>query len=135
MVRSLSRTVLESNPEQWKENLNRSMMPLGMEGGLQTKSWRINVCDPRGARGTDYRVDDPDVDACGGLLLVPTMVPPSQRDWIQFKGRTARQDRRGQFCPVLCSEDYKELSAKYGGRLMTGSLECIRAILAWGDQE
>merc|ERR1740123_2108922 len=112
------------------------MMPLGEHtGGQSTKSWRINVCDPRGGRGTDYRVDDPDVDSHGGLLLIPAVIPSSQRDWVQFLGRTARQDRRGQFCPIICSADYSELSAKYGGSLVSGSLDSITAILTWGDKE
>mmetsp|Transcript_77595 Transcript_77595/g.225181 ORF Transcript_77595/g.225181 Transcript_77595/m.225181 type:complete len:1855 (+) Transcript_77595:102-5666(+) len=137
MVRSLSRTLYESDPEQWKENLNRSMMPMGeMDGsGGNQKSWRITVTDPRGGRGTDYRVDDRGVDAAGGLLLVPTAVPSSQRDWIQFLGRTARQDRHGQYCAVLCEADYEPLLAKYGGKLTTGPVDTIKVILDWGDRE
>jgi len=140
IIRSLSRTLYETDPEQFKENLNRATMPVGgaggqEDGGGQGKSWRITVTDPRGGRGTDYRVDDPDVDTCGGLLLVPTVVPPSQRDWIQFLGRTARQDRRGQFCAVLCSADYQASMSKYGGSLGTGSMKTIEEILRWGDQD
>ena len=30
------------------------------------KSWRVTVTDRRGGRGTDYRVDDSDVDGGGG---------------------------------------------------------------------
>eukprot|EP00913_Durusdinium_trenchii_P009193 g8642.t1 len=33
VVRSLSRTLYEAEPEQWKENLNRATMPLGQEQG------------------------------------------------------------------------------------------------------
>lgn len=96
-----------------EDNLNRSTLPLG---GAEScaKSWRVTVTDPRGGRGTDYRVDDPSVDAQGGLLVIPTAVPTSQREWTQFLGRTARQDRRGQFCAVLCEADYSALSAKFG---------------------
>jgi len=136
-VRSLSRTLYESDPEQWKENLNRSTMAMGeLEvGGGNLKSWRITVTDPRGGRGTDYRVDDHGVDAAGGLLLVPMAVPSSQRDWIQFLGRTARQDRKGQYCAVLCDQDYEPLLSKYGGKLATGSVDTIKVILDWGDRE
>jgi Mg-chelatase subunit ChlD len=81
-------------------------------------------------------VDDPGVDAQGGLLLVPTFVPTSRRDWTQFLGRTARQDRRGQFCCVLSAVDYKALSEKYSVALPDdGSTEAVSAILNWGDQE
>jgi len=133
MIRSLSRTLYEADPQQWKENLNRSTLPLG-DGGTGGKSWRVTVTDPRGGRGTDYRVDDPTVDGRGGLLLIPTAVPTSQRDWTQYLGRTARQDRRGQFCAVLCSADYAHLQAKYGQPLGQG-LEAVEAILALGDRE
>jgi len=135
MVRSLSRTLYESDPQQWKENLNRSTLPLGdgLGGG---RSWRVTVTDPRGGRGTDYRVDDPGVDGRGGLLLVPTAVPTSQRDWTQYLGRTARQDRRGQFCVVLCAADYAGLQAKYGQTLPSGpGLEAVERIITWGDRE
>jgi hypothetical protein len=137
MVRSLSRTLCESDPEQWKENLNRSTLPLGDgRGASHGGSWRVTVTDPRGGRGTDYRVDDPGVDGRGGLLLIPTIVPTSQREWIQFLGRTARQDRRGQFCTVLCEMDYRGLSARFGQSLPVGAgLEAVEAIINWGDRE
>mmetsp|Transcript_16583 Transcript_16583/g.30742 ORF Transcript_16583/g.30742 Transcript_16583/m.30742 type:complete len:1467 (+) Transcript_16583:61-4461(+) len=137
-VRSLSRTLYEADPDRWKENLNRATLPLGdghgQSGGGHT--WRITVTDPRGGRGTDYRVDDSDVDGRGGLLLIPTIVPESQRDWVQFLGRTARQDRKGQWCAVLCSADYEALSQKYR-RVLTGGndLLAIDTILSWGDKE
>jgi len=134
LVRSLSRTLYESDPQQWKENLNRSTMPLG-DGASRGKSWRVTVTDPRGGRGTDYRVDDLGVDGRGGLLLIPTAVPTSQRDWTQYLGRTARQDRRGQFCVVLCAADYAGLQAKYGPLPAGGGLEVIESIISWGDRE
>jgi len=135
VVRLLSRSLYESDPEQWKENLNRSTLPMGdrTRGG---KSWRITVTDPRGGRGTDYRVDDPDVDSLGGLLLIPALVPTSQRDWKQFIGRTARQDRKGQYCCVLNGSTYKPLALKYKQPLAAvGGLEIVETILSWGDKE
>jgi len=135
-VRSLSRTLYEAEPEQWKENLNRATMPLGQAEG-RNKSWRITVTDRRGGRGTDYRVDDSDVDGGGGLLLIPAVVPTSQREWTQFLGRTARQDRRGQFCAVLCAKDYATLSSKYKEPMPQGGcgLEPVQMVLHWGDLE
>jgi len=134
-VRSLSRTLYEADPQQWKENLNRSTMPLG-DGLGAGKAWRVTVTDPRGGRGTDYRVDDPGVDGRGGLLLIPTAVPTSQRDWTQYLGRTARQDRRGQFCVVLCAADYAGLQAKFGQQLPNSAgLEAVESIISWGDRE
>eukprot|EP00929_Paragymnodinium_shiwhaense_P000642 TRINITY_DN10088_c0_g1_i3.p1 TRINITY_DN10088_c0_g1~~TRINITY_DN10088_c0_g1_i3.p1 ORF type:complete len:1644 (-),score=470.94 TRINITY_DN10088_c0_g1_i3:125-5056(-) len=137
MVRSLSRTLYESNPEQWKENLNRCTLPLGQESSAgRAKAWRVTITDPRGGRGTDYRVDDPSVDAHGGLLLIPTVVPSSRREWTQFLGRTARQDCRGQYCCVLCSDDYKDVSQKFKEMLPSaGGNEIIETILRWGDRQ
>jgi len=135
MIRSLSRTLYESNSEQWKENLNRSTLPLG-DASAGCKSWRVTVADPRAARGTDYRVDDHSVDAHGGLLLLPTAVPTSRREWTQFLGRTARQDCRGQFCCVLFEEDYSVLSRKCSEHLPAdGSTVAVETILRWGDRE
>jgi Mg-chelatase subunit ChlD len=134
-VRQLSRTLYESDPEQWKENLNRATLSVG-DATIGTKAWRITVTDPRGGRGTDYRVADSDVDAQGGLLLIPTIVPTSRRDWTQYLGRTARQDRRGQFCCVLNAADYKALSDKYSTPLSTdGSMAAVETVLKWGDLE
>jgi len=133
IVRSLSRTLYEADPEQWKENLNRSTLPLS-DG--ENKCWRITVTDPRGGRGTDYRVDDQIVDANGGLLLVPMWVPTSRREWTQFLGRTARQDCHGQFCCILNAGDYKSISSKYKQNLPSfGGLDIVETILSWGDRE
>ena len=40
----------------------------------------------------------------GGMLVI-AMTIPGGRDWIQWKGRTARGDRNGQIAVVLHSED------------------------------
>jgi len=133
IIRSLSRTLYEQDPERWKENLNRATMPIGEKSG-GSKTFRCTVTDPRGGRGTDYRVDDNVVDERGGLLLIPTMVPTSQRDWVQFLGRTARQDRKGQFCAVLNSADYNDLSTRFKQSLPPG-LEAIKTILRWADMD
>jgi len=133
IVRSLSRTLYEADPEQWKENLNRSTLPLGDN---DAKCWRITVTDPRGGRGTDYRVDDQSVDANGGLLLVSTWVPTSRREWTQFLGRTARQDCHGQYCCILNTNDYKALATKYKQTLPSfGGLDIVESILTWGDRD
>ena len=66
-----------------------------------SKRWPITVTDSFGGRGQDYRVSDRDVDDAGGLLVIATHMPESEREWIQWKGRTARTDRRGQYAVVL----------------------------------
>lgn len=136
VVRSLSRTLYESHPEQWKENLNRATLPCGGDAGTSGKSWRVTITDPRGARGTDYRMDDLGVDAQGGLLLIPTAVPTSRREWTQFLGRTARQDCKGQYCCILGAEDYRALTQKYREALPNdGGPSTVETVLRWGDRE
>jgi len=72
----------------------------GSAGG-RAKFWPISVSAPEGGRGHDYRVTDAQIDKHGGLLVIITFVPLSIRDWMQFTGRTARQDRRGQYAVIL----------------------------------
>ena len=43
---------------------------------------------------------DKEANANGGMLVIATSVP-DEREWIQWKGRTARQDRPGQFYVIL----------------------------------
>ena len=46
------------------------------------------------------QVVDKEANANGGMLVIATSVP-DEREWIQWKGRTARQDRPGQFYVIL----------------------------------
>ena len=43
---------------------------------------------------------DKEANANGGMLVIATSIP-DEREWIQWKGRTARQDRPGQFYVLL----------------------------------
>ena len=63
---------------------------------------RVTVTDYFGGRGHDYKCKDPMAEARGGMLVIATSIP-DEREWIQWKGRTARQDYRGQY-KVLLSE-------------------------------
>ena len=45
--------------------------------------------------GHDLDVMDKLSNENGGMLVITTSVPDT-REWIQWKGRTARQDRPGQ---------------------------------------
>jgi hypothetical protein len=67
--------------------------------GLATR--RITVTDPFGGRGHDFMVNDESADDNGGLMVITTLMPESERDWIQWKGRTARNDRKGQYAVIL----------------------------------
>jgi superfamily II DNA/RNA helicase len=66
--------------------------------------WRITVCDYFGGRGHDYR-SSLDADEHGGFMVIVTTIPDSLREWVQWKGRTARQDSPGQYGVLLCSDD------------------------------
>ena len=61
---------------------------------------RVTVTDRFGGRGHDFQVVDKAANANGGMLVIATSIP-DEREWIQWKGRTARQDRPGQFYVVL----------------------------------
>merc|ERR1719498_2313731 len=74
--------------------------------GAATRLWRVTVTTAIGARGQDYHISDEVVDEKGGFLLVLEYVPDSEREWIQFLGRTARHDHPGQYAVVLNTDDY-----------------------------
>jgi hypothetical protein len=67
--------------------------------------WPITVSDPFGGRGQDYTVLKEEVDDAGGIMVICTAIPDSQREWTQWLGRTARSDRRGQYAVVLLRSD------------------------------
>jgi len=69
-------------------------------GGNADNRCRVTVTDRFGGRGHDYQVMDKDAIANGGMLVVATTVP-DEREWIQWRGRTARQDKPGQYQVVL----------------------------------
>lgn len=71
-------------------------MPMGVP-----KDWRITVTDYFGGRGIDYRLQDQDANAAGGIMLIITHMPDSKREWIQWIGRTGRQDKNGQISVLL----------------------------------
>jgi hypothetical protein len=75
------------------------------ERGPYDVIWRVTVTEYWGGRGHDYRVKGRDVDAAGGLLVIATEIPVSEREWVQWKGRTARSDHTGQYAVVLCAAD------------------------------
>lgn len=66
----------------------------------------VTVTDYFGGRGHDYRVMDEQANKRerGGMLVIATSIPDT-REWIQWAGRTARQDRPGQFVVILSKQD------------------------------
>ena len=69
-------------------------------GSAEDNRCRVTVTDRFGGRGHDFQVVDKEANANGGMLVIATSIP-DEREWIQWKGRTARQDRPGQFYVVL----------------------------------
>jgi len=105
VVRDLSFTQWERSRMDYKDNLFLATQRIGLQ---PQDPWRITVTDASGGRGTDYKIYDSEADKLGGLLIIVMKLPLSSREWTQYQGRTARQDRRGQMCAVLCSQDYMD---------------------------
>jgi len=87
-------------------------------GGAEDNRCRVTVTDKFGGRGHDFQVVDKEANANGGMLVIATSIP-DEREWIQWKGRTARQDRPGQFYVILdetskpfSEPNHKKLAAK-----------------------
>jgi len=66
--------------------------------------FRVTVTDWFGGRGHDFDCLNEKANENGGMLVIATTIPDA-REWAQWKGRTARQDRPGQYFVVLCEED------------------------------
>jgi hypothetical protein len=82
---------------QWQGIIDDATRRLG---GTETNRCRVTVTDKFGGRGHDFQVMDKETIANGGMLVIATSIP-DEREWIQWKGRTARQDKPGQFYVIL----------------------------------
>ena len=100
----LAQLFLMAESTRWATVVEQSTLPISVDA---RRYWRITVTDYCGGRGHDYRVriSDESVDKAGGLLVIMTTIPESQREWVQWRGRTARGDRRGQYAVCLSRED------------------------------
>ena len=67
--------------------------------------YRCTVTDYFGGRGLDYRMTSKEADENGGLCVIMTCIPDSEREYVQWIGRTARQDRNGHFYVILNKAD------------------------------
>lgn len=90
---------------EFQQLVETATIPITIDG---KKQWRVTVTTAVGARGQDYQISDDVVDRNGGLLLVLEYIPDSEREWIQFLGRTARHDHPGQYAVILNRTDYKD---------------------------
>merc|ERR1712093_219319 len=91
---------------EFQQKVEVATQPLEVKGGV--RQWRVTVTTAVGARGQDYHLSDELVDEKGGFLLILEYVPDSEREWIQFLGRTARHDHPGQYTVILNRQDYKD---------------------------
>merc|ERR1712232_186607 len=91
---------------EFQQKVEIATQPLEVKGGV--RQWRVTVTTALGARGQDYHISDELVDEKGGLLLIIEYVPDSEREWIQFLGRTARHDHPGQYAVILNLDEYRE---------------------------
>ena len=82
-----------------KEVWNKVIEEATLRRGTKAKSYcSVTVTERFGGRGHDFKVGDDDANAKGGMLVIATSIPDT-REWIQWKGRTARQDKKGQASP------------------------------------
>jgi len=82
---------------EWATLIDDATKRVGLAG---ESSCRVTVTDRFGGRGHDFQVVDKEANANGGMLVIATSIP-DEREWIQWRGRTARQDRPGQFYVIL----------------------------------
>ena len=87
--------------KQWGDIIDKSTLPVGEDG---SRLWRITVTDYFGGRGIDYKVSDELVNEAGGLMVIMTGIPESEREWVQWIGRTGRQDKNGQYSVLMHKE-------------------------------
>ena len=84
-----------------------------------------------------FQVVDKENNANGGMLVIATSIP-DEREWIQWKGRTARQDRPGQYYVILNQQakpftlpEFSKLAAKVSK--MTSEDDKIEELLGVAD--
>ena len=104
-VQLLLEKTKDGRPMNYSYLVEQATKPVTQNQTEQVLQWRTTVTDVFGGRGQDYRINDDDVDAAGGLLVIAMSIPLSEREFIQWKGRTARGDRRGQYALILNAED------------------------------
>mmetsp|Transcript_23597 Transcript_23597/g.52290 ORF Transcript_23597/g.52290 Transcript_23597/m.52290 type:complete len:1502 (+) Transcript_23597:28-4533(+) len=114
---------------EFQQNVEIATQPLEATSS-GTRYWRVTVTTAVGARGQDYHISDEAVDENGGFLLIVEYVPDSEREWVQFLGRTARHDHPGQYAVILNKRDYAHIFAA-GGAPMTGPV--VKTILEYNN--
>jgi len=113
---------------EWESIVEDAGKRLGHAGDT---SCRVTVTDHFGGRGHDFQVVDQESNDNGGMLVITTSIP-NEREWIQWKGRTARQDRPGQFfvllnkqAPPFSLPKHKKLLGKLNGLTPDEKIEAL----------
>lgn len=96
--------------------------------------FQITVTDKWGGRGHDFKSEHALANAHGGPLVIATSIPDT-REWTQWKGRTARQDKRGQYRVVLSKESELLASETETRKAKLDSLAALKAKLDRGEFE
>eukprot|EP00927_Polykrikos_kofoidii_P002901 TRINITY_DN11158_c0_g1_i1.p1 TRINITY_DN11158_c0_g1~~TRINITY_DN11158_c0_g1_i1.p1 ORF type:complete len:1645 (-),score=343.21 TRINITY_DN11158_c0_g1_i1:112-4962(-) len=122
-------------PHRFVQLVDLATQPWEVGRNNGDKSWRVTVTTAEGGRGHDYRVSDPGVDERGGLLLILMWVSWSEREWIQFIGRTARQDHEGQVAVYLDRESDNVREVETEGVDLRDTEAVVEAILSAGDKK
>ena len=103
--------------------------------GEEGDFWPISVVDYEGGRGQDYNILDRGVDRSGGLVVIITEIPvKGEREWVQWKGRTARSDRKGRYAVIL-SNVSKEALKDVEGRENVYDVKLVDKLLRGKDLE
>eukprot|EP00929_Paragymnodinium_shiwhaense_P063270 TRINITY_DN3161_c0_g2_i1.p1 TRINITY_DN3161_c0_g2~~TRINITY_DN3161_c0_g2_i1.p1 ORF type:complete len:1868 (+),score=480.55 TRINITY_DN3161_c0_g2_i1:49-5652(+) len=123
------------NPDKFVKLVDAATQPYAPAGKNGKKAWRITVTTAEGGRGHDYRVVDPAVDEKGGLLLILMWVSWSQREWVQFLGRTARQDHEGQVAVYLNAQSKEIFDLEQQDIDLSDGERVVSSILRAGDDK
>eukprot|EP00929_Paragymnodinium_shiwhaense_P063274 TRINITY_DN3161_c0_g4_i1.p1 TRINITY_DN3161_c0_g4~~TRINITY_DN3161_c0_g4_i1.p1 ORF type:complete len:1922 (+),score=477.26 TRINITY_DN3161_c0_g4_i1:213-5978(+) len=122
------------NPDKFVRMVQQSTQPWNSVGAKKgQKKWKITVTTAEGGRGHDYRCVDPAIDEKGGMLLILMWVSWSQREWVQFLGRTARQDHEGQMAVFLNGQSKEVFDLEVNDVDLRDGDKVVQSILDCGD--
>jgi len=122
---------MRSMKGQWEDIINHATERLE-----EKCVFPITVTNPWGGRWHDFRCLDDSLEQGGGLMLITTTVP-QEREWTQWKGRTARQDLSRQIKVVFSQKDAPFVHGGFGecddGEKQPSSL--VQKLLDFNDKE
>jgi preprotein translocase subunit SecA len=58
---------------------------------------KITIMTESFSRGTDFKIFDKRIDEKGGLHIIQTFISTDLSEYIQARGRTARQGNKGSY--------------------------------------